>query len=249
VLQQQVSEYEERIGQYDLAATKAFKEKYDNRIEDIMERGKNAIVRTGLNPEETKQILDKLVDAREDITAMEDIVADMPVAVQGALFNLMQDYDAISKERADALTNWQDTRKAADYMEARDREIRLMDDIEKDVGQALTDAVKEGNWLYARTEDPEWSKQVDERISTAKGLLKLAKPSELAKYVLEGVTAKDTRALFTAAANRVRQLEQDLADLQGATPGIRARPQEQPRQPQAPSKNGTTPEKMLDTLF
>jgi len=248
-LRQQVESYENKIGQYDLAETKAFKERFDARLEDIERKGTDTFVRAGKTPEQAKKLVQDLIKVRGDQDEMTYAMGDESTVVQGALYNLMQDYDTVLKEREDALANWRETRKAADFVETRDKEVKLLESIDKDITEAVAGALQEGNWMYAKNDDPEWSSAVDERIEVAKGLLRMATPADIAKYVLEGVTAKDTRELFTATAKRLRETQAQLREVAAVQPGLRGSGEEPAPRPEKSTGEGAKPADVIGRVF
>ena len=246
-LRGKIQEYESKLGQYDLAATAEFKQRYDARMDAAVQRGVSLLVRSGQNPEEARALMQKLI-SMDSMSKLQDELADQPYALQGALMTVVTEYADVQAERQQALAKWQETRAAMDFESKRSAEIKLMENVERDVGAAIENVRKAGNFMFAMSDtDEAWNKQVEERINTVRGIMRSAKPDVVASLVMEGVTAKATRELFLAAHQRVQELQAQLKDMVAVSPSVHGSGAASPTLPS--SAKPRDPAEVLDQLF
>jgi chromosome segregation ATPase len=246
-LRGKIQEYESKLGQYDLAATAEFKQRYDARMDAAVQRGVSLLVRSGQNPEEARALMQKLISL-DNMSQLQDELADQPYALQGALMTVVTEYADVQAERQQALAKWQETRAAMDFESKRSAEIKLMENVERDVGAAIENVRKAGNFMFALSDtDEAWNKQVEERINTVRGIMRSAKPDVVASLVMEGVTAKATRELFLAAHQRVQELQAQLKDMVAVSPSVHGSGAPSPTLPR--SAQPRDPADVIDQLF
>jgi len=224
-LRDQVKDYENKIGQYDLSATQSFKRTFDEPLKDLRRRATSLLARSGRDPEDAAKLVDNLMDLAKtgdfNYDDVQDMLAGEALPTQGALTTAVNDYADLAKKRQTALDHFQDTRAALEETESRTEEFQLTQDIERDSQIALTSVLEDGNWMFAQSpSDPNWNEGVAQRISAAKGIIRSAEPSELVKYVMEGVSAKATRELLIAESTRANKLKTELDGMVAVTPSI-----------------------------
>lgn len=221
-LRQQVSEYEQKIGQYDLSATRSFKQTFDAPLADLKRRAASLLARTGRDPAEAAQVVDKIMGMAQDgefnLNEVQEAISDEALSTQGALISAVNDYADLAKRRQEALAHFKDTRAALKENESRTEEFQLAQDIERDTQVALGSVLADGNWMYAQSADPKWNAEVANRVSAVKGIVRSASPDELVKWVMEGVSAKRTRELLILEAQKSHKLKTDMDALVAATP-------------------------------
>jgi len=219
-LQKKVAEYEDKLGKLDITQSRDFKTRFDLPIETSLKRGAAVLQRSGMAPEDAKNLMQQLIKA--DAHQAQELIADQPLPVQGALFNLTTEVGQMIADREDAIANWQQTRAAMTETAVREQEITLAQNIEQDTSEAIQQALKEGNFMYAQGPNmPEdWNKGVEQRVNAVKGILRMAKPAELVKWVAEGVVAKDLRAMLAQEHARANQLSQELSTRVNMRPRI-----------------------------
>jgi hypothetical protein len=231
-LRQQVTELEQRLGEYDLSSTSSFKQQFEQPILQVVKRGANILVRSGKSSEEANSLMAKITDPSKTMEQIQDLIADEPIAVQGALMTAVGEFSELAERRQEALQHWQDTKAALKDHETRETEVKLVQDVEQNTQVALQKVVEEGNWMYAPGDNPEWNTQVQERVAAAKGILRSASREDLVKYVLEGVTARPLRQMFEETYKLAEQRKAELDRLVGRQPGYRGPSEDPPpRQP------------------
>jgi len=209
-LNNKIAEYEERIGKFDLTSTSEFRNKYDAPINQNLKRGETILTKAGKSAEEARALMQKVSDPRLSLDQLQDLVADEPIAVQGALINIATDNSEIMTQREAALQDWKSTRAALQVQEQRNAQIQLAQDIELGTRTALDQVIKEGNFMMAPSSDPAWNAQVAQRLDAVKGIVKSAKPDELIKWVMEGITAQPLRQMLMAAHQTAEQRKAEL---------------------------------------
>lgn len=224
-MKKQVEAYEERLGQLDITQTRAFQSRFEGPMKDIERKGIALLTRTGKDPSDAEALVSRLLSPGTTPDKLNEMLYDLPHVVSGALFNLVVEHEQIRKTREDAVKNWRDTKAALSQQEARDREIQLAQDVESETVQAVERAVAAGNWLFKPSSGADenakmWNQGVSERMHAVRGILRTAKPVELAELVVEGLTAKTTRELFMAERARANALLAQLQKIENRMPRL-----------------------------
>jgi hypothetical protein len=227
-LRKQVTELEQKLGEYDLSSTSSFKQQFEMPIKQVVKRGANILVRSGKSPEEANSLMVQITDPSKTMEQIQDLIADEPIAVQGALMTAVSEFSELAERRQEALQHWRDTKAALKDSETRETEVKLVQDVEQNTQVALQKVLEEGNWMYAPGDNPEWNAQVQERVAAAKGILRSASREDLVKYVLEGITARPLRQMFEETYQLAEQRKAELDRLVGRQPGYRG-PSEDPQ--------------------
>ena len=251
-LRKQVETLEQKLGEYDLASTSSFKQQYEQPLTQVVKRGANILVRSGKSAEEASSVMTKITDPTLTLDQIQDIIADEPIAVQGALMTAVSEFGELAERRAEALQHWNETKAALKDHETRETEVKLAQDVDQATQTALQKVLEEGNWMYAAGDNPEWNAQVQERVTAAKGILRTGSREELVKYVLEGIAARPLRQMFEETYQLAESRKAELDKVVGRQPGYRG-PAEDP----APRKAEGVLDKgkpleinaALDTLF
>jgi DNA repair exonuclease SbcCD ATPase subunit len=248
-LQTKIEEYEAKLGQYDLAATQAFQQRFDAPIQAALRKGASLLTRGGMEPDAAKQLMQKLSDPSLSMDAIQEAVTDLPYAVQGAVVTAITEYGELANARNEALAHWKETRAAVGEQANRQAEISLLQNLEKDTAAAVEKLRASGNWMYQTSEDnPDWNKTIEERITLAKGILRSATPETLVEFVLEGATARDLRGLYMQAQQLADKRKAELDKLVKGGPKIGGGGGTEP----APTKKKSGPqdvETILDDIF
>ncbi len=251
-LRSKLSEYEEKVGQFDLTATQAFQQRYDTPMRTLLKRGIALLTKAGMEPAEASKVVQGVYSAQSQ-EAIEDLVAGQPVSVQGALAMYSAEYSELASARAGAVKDWRASKAALAAQQERDQEIAIAEMAQRDIAQAMSQSLAEGNWMFRRTngQDPEWDKKVAERELLVRGLVKNAKPSEIIKWVIEGVTAKPLRELYAFETKRARKLQQELEAALGGSPRLGASGTAGRKAAPKPLAKGTpkSPESLIDAIF
>jgi hypothetical protein len=226
-MRKQMDAYEDRIGQLDITQTKAFKAQFDEQLNAVGNKGMSILQRAGMEKDQARALLVRVLDPQLSAQKMEALVSDQPMSVQGALLGVATEYADVLTRRDAAVTNWRDTKAALAAAETRDADIKLTVNVEADAETGVTQAVKDGNWLFTRAsgdsaEAKAWNEQVDTRMKLVKTLLRSASRADLAKWVFEGVTARETRELFTKAVEERNDLLAKFNGVVARTPGLGA---------------------------
>jgi hypothetical protein len=220
-LRKQIDSYETKLGQFDIASTRSFKERFDAPLNHAYKRCVSLLTMSGRDPETANSIVSKLTDAGMEPSAISDALADEPYALQGALLTLVNDYRDLQSTRQEAIEHWKETKAALGEQAVRDSEIKLMENIESDTGLAVAQALKEGNWMFGTSvSNEEWNKQVGTRVEAVKGIMRNAKRAELVKWVVEGITARPLRQMFLAAQKQNTALKAELDKMVTLSPKL-----------------------------
>lgn len=237
-LQKKVAEYEDRVGKLDITQSRDFQTRFDLPIERSLKRGEALLQRAGVSPEDSQKLMQQMLKA--DAHQVQELIADQPIPLQGALFNLTTEIGQMFVDREEAIKNWKQTKAAMTETSVREQEITLAQNIEQDTSEAVQQAIKEGNFMYAQGPNmpKEWNEGVANRVNAVKGILRMAKPAELVKWVAEGVVAKDLRAMLAQEHARANQLAQELSTRANMRPRLGGNP---PPSNATPSDAGVKP--------
>jgi hypothetical protein len=248
-LQTKIEEYEAKLGQYDLAATQEFQQRFDAPIQAALRKGASLLTRGGMEPDAAKQLMQKLSDPTLSMDAIQEAVTDLPYAVQGAVVTAITEYGEMANARNEALAHWKETKAAVGEQANRQAEINLLQNLEKDTAAAVEKLRASGNWMYQQSADnPDWNKTIEARITLAKGILRSATPETLVEFVLEGATARDLRGLYMQAQQLADKRKAELDKLVKSGPKLSGGGGTEP----APAKNKSGPqnvETILDDIF
>jgi hypothetical protein len=246
-LREQLSSYEEKLGQYDLTATREFQQKFEAPSNHLKRRAIQLLQRGGKDAAAAEVIVKRISDPSLSFDQVQDILADEPLAVQGALVNIATELTDLEASKAEAVKNWKETRAALNVKQQRESEIRLAENIETATAEALQEAIRGGNFMLQPSQDEHWNKQVQERVLAAKGIIRNAKPAELIKYVLEGITAAPLRQHLQHTYQLAEQRKAELEKVLGTRPknGAGASPTGGPARGTQPM----TPEQKIKELF
>lgn len=123
--QDRIKALENEIGQLDLQRSPEFVARYDTPIADVRDQIADQLVRgSGMTQSEASQLAFDIIDARTSEDA-QNLVADLPVAVQGMALYKYAEADKLLRERAEALDEWRTTQ--AGLAQVSQREAPVLD--------------------------------------------------------------------------------------------------------------------------
>ena len=242
---------ENQLGQYDLAATSSFQERYVAPLRGLAGRAVKLLTQSGVDEKEAPLTVQRVLQASNQAD-IDEILEDQPPSVQAALVMMASEYHGRDADRAKALADWKDSKAALDAQQARDQEVELVKMAEQDMAAALEQSLDEGNWMFRRTggDNAEWDSNVEAMESQVRGLVKNAKPSEIIKWMIEGVTAKPLRELFAKESQRSKRLQSELAAALKGTPKLGGEDSKGEKPKGALDDKGPkTPDQVIDALF
>jgi hypothetical protein len=223
-LKQKLEQAEDKIGQLDVTQSRLFKEQFTNKLDSSFLRGVKYLESAGKDSNSANAIMAKLVQPGLKYNEIQELLSDEPVAVQGAIFQLVSDIQEVRAHSEEAKKNWRAT-QAADQEENRRVSVaELSKSIVADTSEAIEQVKQEGSWLFAPSAtDQNWNNQISNLSKQIHGILRLSvdKPKVIAKYVAEGIVAPIYRKLYEHERERVRSLEEDITKQQKSRPSLR----------------------------
>lgn len=244
-----IAAYEERIGKLDLTQSAAFKKQFDQPMNQLYQASYNALVTSGMQPEQAKAALQQMIRPGADLNESQSLLEGYPPVVLGTVVGNVQRMQDLQKQRAGALQDWKATRALMKEEEQRQAQTQLQAQMEAHVANAIGQVQQEGSWMFKQSPaNQAWNAGVQQRIDTVKGVLKTGTPDVLAKYVAEGVAAKAYRDWGTVLAVENKKLKAQLEAMSAIQPGLGGSRMERPPQAGKP-KAPTTPEAYLDEAF
>jgi DNA repair ATPase RecN len=246
-LRQRATELEDKIGKYDLTATKEFKNKYDAKLDTLYGKGIRMLMARQMPQEDAVKVMQEAF-AHPD--RRDAVLMDLPGSVQGAILSLVTDMDVIREDREAAVANWREQQALLQEEGSRATELQLAKDIVKETSDAISAVQSEGNWLYKTSESSsEWNDQVEQRRMMVQGILRNSSPTDLAKWVAEGVTARITRELYASTYDKLRSVTQELNSVIKRRPGLGGASGAPAARAAAGKAAPMSPERFLDQEF
>ena len=209
--EEKVKSLEEQIGQFDLAYSPAFKQKYDSVLNNMLGRIANMLKKAGASDAEAARIVTDLRGKKTVDRANE--LNDFAPALAGPIVNLFEDFDDLMFKRESDLRNWRESKKAVEEEERRLGQSKTLQIADTLAASTLNELSSERNPFYTLSQsDKNWNQKVSSRINTYKGLLKSGKPEVLAKLVAEGLTADEFKKMYFAERERRQSYEKLLEE-------------------------------------
>lgn len=247
-LKTQVQEYEAKIGQIDLRESKQFKTSYDDRLRGMFERGVHLATRAGVEPAQAVQLMQNLVEDGKTVDDVQAALSELPLPVQGSLFNMVTDFSDLRTEREKALTEWQETKARMTDTEQRSSIADMSKQIVGDTNSAIEQLRAEDNFLFMESQtDQAWNGEVQDRIRAVRAILRDSPREELVKYVADGVTAPQYRSLYQKSLAKIEKLQAELNARVGLRPDVTGRPVAEA--PVGVRKAPRSPEQVLESEF
>jgi len=185
---EKVEKLEADIGQLDLTKSPAFREQYDDKINQIGTKMVNLLTQEGVDQDESVQFVRRVI-AEQRPSAREQLINDMAPGLSGTLAALGLQADEVVQARAVALQNWKETAAAMEETSIRKQTAQLSEKVEEYTQSALEEAKKLGNPYYMEGKTEEWNAQVQKRKEALKGILLSGDMGKVASLVAEGLTA------------------------------------------------------------
>lgn len=222
-LEQRVKELEDQLGRYDLSASREFKLKYEVPLQNLTAKAKSLLVKFGVPEDQAAEQIDEVISL--SMLERAEALQSLPVAVQGALLNILEDIDSLRLERDTALQNWRETKLAAEKEQEALQQAKFLE-----VADSLADVVirlqeEAGNPFFMRSEtDSNWNRAVEEREKTLRGLLRSGDQQALAMLIADGLTAKEFKALYEQERRARQMLEEEIQRRFSIDPRVFRRP-------------------------
>lgn len=220
-LKKQVAEYEDKLGRADVTATSAFRDRYDRPRQQAFMRGVQILTKTGKSPEDAQKRMIELLETKDKFQELQQKLVEESQPVQGALMQLVMDIDGLEKSRGDAIANWRQSKAALQEEENR----MVKSEASKIASQSISSAVEslrqEGSWLFMESDsDDKWNLGVKDRILAVQGILRQNDPSELVKYIADGIASRQYRELYEHEHAEFLKLQDEMNKRIGVRPGV-----------------------------
>lgn len=221
-LKKQVDEYEEKIGKLSIVESKAFKDRYDTKLNQNFSRGVGILMKqAGKAQEDAVRIMRELVKPGVTQDQFQDLLGDLVPAVQGMVGQTVYDFHDTVSQREQAINEWKSTRAALEEGDQRASMADLSKLLVEGTDAAAKQLASEQSWLYIESkEDPKWNQQREQLVSAARHILREGKQDEIVKYVMEGVAAARYRSFAEAESRRADKLQDELSRRLGVRPKV-----------------------------
>lgn len=216
----QIQELQEKLGQYDLSTTPAFRQKYDSQLTGLLNKAGNLLKKAGASEEDAEAML-SVLRSKSTVERAEQLNEFLP-ALSGPVVNILEDFDDLLLRRETELRNWKESRKSIEEEERRLKKSKSLEIADSMANSVLQELESEKNPFFTRSEsDSSWNRKVEERAKVYRGLLKNGDSSVLAKLIAEGIAAREFQKLFLSERKKRREVEQasSLSRQLKASPG------------------------------
>lgn len=220
---EKVEKLETDIGQLDLTKSPAFREQYDDKVNQIGTKMAKLLIEEGLGQDEAVQFVRQVI-AEQRPSAREQLINDMAPGLSGTLAALGLQADEVAQARAAALANWKETAAAMEETSIRKQTAQLSEKVEEYTQSALEEAKKLGNPYYMEGKTEAWNAQVQKRKEALKGILLSGDMEKVAALVAEGLTAADLRGRYAKLLKDKRDVDAELSSVLKGSPNLSGRP-------------------------
>lgn len=208
---QKLAAAEDKLGQVDITQSHAFQERYVTPLQRTYGQMQSLIQRSGQTPEQAQVLAQQIVQTNGDISKVQDLIAELPVAVQGAIVQNADSIVEMVRQQNEAVTKWRETKALLGDTTNRSQAAQSVETVVAATDKALSELTAEGNWVL--TESPSnqaWNQQRDSLVRAARVVMREGRPDEVAKYVLAGVTADKYKEWGLQQHQRAEALQAEL---------------------------------------
>lgn len=217
-LEKQIGTYEDRLGKLDLQQSDGFQRQFELPLKAAESRLAKLLT-GGHRDAEAAAALARDIVSQTDRDTQLSMLAEDPVPVQGAIVNVLADMAEIKENRQIAVDNWKASRAFVSEEQKRASTTAFIHDVYANTDAAINTLTQEGNFLLSQVpENEQWNGAVANRINAARGILQSGDAKTLVKYVVDGVTAADTRALYIKLVQAYTKLKNEASAVMATAP-------------------------------
>lgn len=207
-LRQSRDELADVVGQLDLTRDPRFRARYDRPLQDVQDRIAQALFDSGYSEADADEGARQLVLADSDDRDVSQL--GLPPEAVGKIAYCLQEADGLWAERAQALSDWQNTRTGVEEYAERDyaeqNAAYRADIVDRAVEKALTIAPT------LQWDDAEYAPRRDAAVTRAKAWYQNAPDEQIAAAAIEGFMAP-------FAYEVIDRLKAEVNDLRGRLAG------------------------------
>jgi hypothetical protein len=220
-LREQLEAAEAKLAKTDLASSKSFQQRYDLPIQTQAALAQKLMVKAGMGAAEARQLLTTALRT-PDLTERVNLLSEEVPVVAGALVGLLEQIEASTEQRSEALRNWKQERAAIQETEKRASTGQTAAKAAELAVQAVKTNAEEANFMYRASKETgsRWNQDLQTRLEAVKGILLRADPVEIAKFVADGVSGRPLRDLYKEERSRRVKAEAELAKFRGTSPAV-----------------------------
>lgn len=212
-LEKKNAEYEEKIGRLDLTQSEGFQKQFSEPRKMLANKLVKLLTSSN-RPAEQANVLAQEILKQGDRDEQLAMIAESPMAVQGAVLNILEDFSEIAENERIAIDNWKLSKAAVAEEQARKSKLAFVHNVMNNTAEAAQALVQEGNFLLAPVEgNAAWNQAIEQRINAAQGILQSADDKTLVKMVLDGVTAPYLRQAYLTLHQEFQKLQRDASSL------------------------------------
>ena len=215
---------EDKVGQLDVTQSLHFKESYDKPLNDLFSKVVKQFMKAGHDQQQAAAKARAVFrPGMTEIAELERALPDETATTVGAVSALLEEREALSARRDDAINNWRQTSEAARLEAVRRQSSEISAELSRVAEGAFDQVVADGSWLYKTGADPKWNEGVAARKAAAVGYIRAGKMEDLARLVLEGVAAPVYRRAYDSLKAKYDDAVAQLAAISAKRPGLGSR--------------------------
>jgi hypothetical protein len=223
-LEKQLATYEDKIGKLDLQQSDGFQKQFELPLK-AAEARLAKLLTGGHRDAEAAATLAKEIVSQTDRDVQLNLLSEDPIPIQGAVINVLADMADIRENRQIAVDNWKASKAYVAEEQKRAATSAFIHDVYANTDAAIQTLTQEGNFLLQQVPDnADWNASVEKRINAARGILQSGDVKTLIKYAVDGVTAADTRMLYSKLAQEFMKLKREASALISVSPVVNGSP-------------------------
>lgn len=222
--QDRISQLEDKLGQFSVAETTAFKEQHDVPIQQRYARAVRVLEQTGeFNREQAEKIVEKA--SRLKFQDRQRYLMDEAPELNGVLGNLFLDIDERVEARAEAIRNHRATHKELEEMAVRKSQVESVRSVEQHLAKSFEELEAEGNFFFKESKgqaptSQAWNREIQDRKAAIKALMLKNDSAQIAKYVADGFTARLLREDYRKLRAENAALKKQNESMKASSPRL-----------------------------
>ena len=141
---------------------------------------------------------------------------------------IVQEARDIAMARQDALNDWRAKQEVYKDSEARTRQVQTTKQVEETFRSSLEEVLADGNIFFKKSagdspKTQQWNDAIELREQAVRRILLESNPKDIARYVVDGFTARDHRKLIRSQGEQIQKLSRQIKDMTAVKPTVNNR--------------------------
>ena len=193
--QEEQARFDDEYGKIDITRQRSFKREHDDKLNQSLHWMTNVLMkREGMEKDSAEAVVRKAFSIG-DYQQRAAYLMDEAPSTQALLDNELMKADALRERRADAIQNWRATQEQLKEVDARLAAASTNQNVKQTLDATVEELRNSGNYYYNPTKGTspgslDWNRNLDTRITAVHQILLKQDPTEIARYVADGFTAR-----------------------------------------------------------